>query len=144
MFTHLSLGRRMLGMINLSRKCFNTLVAIERSYLSVCQHVHVQISNWSASVDALDKSVRLLPSLHPHFYLKLVKFMCLFASMCHFVFFFQLMCLCVKVITLVKQRLLASVHHYVNLQCIRESGSVIVLFAAVWLFSYMLSHLVLS
>ena len=58
-----------------------------------------------------------------------------------FCVFFQLVR---KVITLVKQRLLASVHHYVNLQCIRESGSVIVLFAAVWLFSYMLSHLVLS
>ena len=131
----------MLCEITLLCEGFHTLVAIERSYLSVCQHVHVQISNCSASVVALDKFVRLLPSLRPHFYLKLVKFMCLFASMCHFVFFFNL---CVKVITLVKQRLLASVHHYVNLQCIRESGSVIVLFAAVWLFSYMLSHLVLS
>ena len=49
-----------------------------------CQHVHVQISNWSASVVALDKSVRLLPSLRPHFYLKLVKFMCLFAILCFF------------------------------------------------------------
>ena len=133
----------MLYEITLLCEGFHTLVAIERSYLSVCQHVHVQISKWSASVVALDKSVRLLPSLRPHFYPKLVKFMCLLASMCHLVFF-QLMCLCVKVITLVKQRLLASVHHYVNLQCIRESGSVIVLFAAVWLFSYMLSHLVLS
>ena len=77
----------MLYEITLLCEGFHTLVAIERSYLSVCQHVHVQISNWSASVVALDKSVRLLPSLRPHFYLKLVKFMCLFASMCHFVFF---------------------------------------------------------
>ena len=64
--------------------------------------------------------------------------------MCHLVFL-QLMCLCVSAITLVKLvRLLASVRHYVNLQCIRESGSVIVLFAAMWLFSYMLPHHVLS
>ena len=83
----------MLCEITLLCEGFHTLVAIERSYLSVCQHVHVQISNWSASVVALDKSVRLLPSLRPHFYLKLVKFMCLFASMCHFVFFFNL-CAC--------------------------------------------------
>ena len=42
-------------------------------------------------------------------------------------------------------RLLASVYHHVNLQCIGESGgSVIVLLAAVWLFSDMLPHLVLS
>ena len=80
----------MLYEITLLCEGFHTLVAIERSYLSVCQHVHVQVSNWGASVVALDKSVRLLPSLRPHFYLKLVKFMCLFASMCHFVFFFQL------------------------------------------------------
>ena len=59
-FIHLSLGRRMLGMINLSCECFNTLVAIERSYLSVCQHVRVQISDSSASVDALVEFVRLL------------------------------------------------------------------------------------
>ena len=39
--------------------------------------------------------------------------------------------------------LLATVCHHVNLQCIRESGSVIVLFAAMWLFSYMLPHHVL-
>ena len=55
----------MLGMINLSRKCFNTLVAIERSYLSVCQqHVRVQISDSSASVDALVEFVRLLLCVH--------------------------------------------------------------------------------
>ena len=83
----------MLYEITLLCEGFHTLVAIERSYLSVCQHVHVQISKWSASVVALDKSVRLLPSLRPHFYLKLVKFMCLFASMYHFVFFFNL-CAC--------------------------------------------------
>ena len=42
-------------------------------------------------------------------------------------------------------RLLVSVRHHVNLQCIGESvGSVIVLFAVVWLFSYMLPHHVLS
>ena len=42
-------------------------------------------------------------------------------------------------------RLLASVYHHVNLQYIGESGgSVIVLLAAVWLFSDMLPHLVLS
>ena len=50
----------MLGMINLSCECFDTLVAIERSYLSVCQHVRVQISVSSASVDALVEFVRLL------------------------------------------------------------------------------------
>ena len=50
----------MLGMINLSCECFNMLVAIERFYLSVCQHVRVQISDSSASVDALVEFVRLL------------------------------------------------------------------------------------
>ena len=69
-FIHLSLGRRMLGMINLSCECFNTLVAIERSYLSVCQHVRVQISVSSASVDALVEFVRLLLCAHPHLYIK--------------------------------------------------------------------------
>ena len=61
--------------------------------------------------------------------------MCLLASMCHLVFL-QLMCLCVSAITLVTLvRLLAMVRHHVNLQCVGESGrSVIVLFAAVWLF----------
>ena len=65
--------------------------------------------------------------------------------MCHLVFL-QLMCLCVSAITLVKLvRLLAIVRHHVNLQCVRESGgSVIVLFAAVWLFSDMLPRQVLS
>ena len=91
----LGLGRRMLCMINLSCECFNTLVAIERSYLSVCQHVRVQISNSSASVVALTAFVRLLPHMHPHFYLKtwcvyareaLVTFVCLLTSMCHLVF----------------------------------------------------------
>ena len=44
--------------------------------------------------------------------------------------------------TLVKHiRLLASVRHHVNLKSIRGSGgSVIVLFAAVWLFSDMLPN----
>ena len=74
-----------------------------------------------------------------------VTFVCLFASMCHFVFL-QLLCLCVCAITLVKLvRLLAIVRHHVNLQCLRESGgSVIVLFAAVWLSSDMLPNLVPS
>ena len=94
-FIHLSLGRRMFGMINLSCECFNTLVAIERSYLSVCQHVRVQISNSSASVFALTAFVRHLPHVRPHLYLKtwcvyarevLVTFVCLFTSMCHLVF----------------------------------------------------------
>ena len=67
--------------------------------------------------------------------------MCLLASMCHLMFL-QLMCLCVSAITLVKLiRLLADVRHHVNLQCVGESGgSVIVLFAAVWLFSDMLPN----
>ena len=60
----------MLGMINLSCECFNMLVAIERSYLSVCQHVRVQISDSSASVDALVEFVRLLLFAHPHLYIK--------------------------------------------------------------------------
>ena len=61
--------------------------------------------------------------------------------MCHLVFL-QLMCLFVSAITLVKLvRLLAIVCHHVNLQCVVESGgSVIVLFAAVWLFSDMLPN----
>ena len=88
-------------------------------------------------------SVRLLPSVPPHLYLKLIKFVCPLASMCPLVFL-QLVRLGVSAITLVKLiRLLASVHH-VYLQCIRENGSIIVLFAAVWLSSYMLSHHVLS
>ena len=68
----------------------------------------------------------------------MVTFVCLLASMRHLVFL-QLMCLCVSAITLVKLvRLLAIVRHHVNLQCVGESGgSVIVLFAAVWLFSDM-------
>ena len=56
-------------------------------------------------------------------------------------------CSCVQVLSHwsnLRIRLLASVRNYVNLQCIRESGSVIVLFAAMWLFSYMLPHHVLS
>ena len=69
----------------------------------------------------------------------MVTFMCLLASVCHLVFL-QLLGLCVSAITLVKLvRLLAIVRHHVNLQCVGESGgSVIVLFAAVWLFSDML------
>ena len=75
----------------------------------------------------------------------MVIFVCLLASMCHLVFL-QLMCLCVSAITLVKLvRLLAILLHHVSLQCVGEiGGSVIVLFAAVWLFSKMLSHHVLS
>ena len=71
----------------------------------------------------------------------MVTFVCLLASMCHLVFL-QLPCLYISAITLVKLvRLLASVRHHVNLQCVGESGrSVIVLFAAVWLFSDMLPH----
>ena len=66
----------------------------------------------------------------------MVTFLCLLANVCHLVFL-QLMWSNFK--------LLASVYHHVNLQCIGESGgSVIVLLAAVWLFSDMLPHLVLS
>ena len=73
----------------------NTLVAIESSYFSVCQHVPVQISNLSASVVALTAFVRHLPHVRPHLYLKtwcvyareaLVTFVCLLTSMCHLVF----------------------------------------------------------
>ena len=73
----------------------NTLVAIESSYFSVCQHVRVQISNSSASVVALTAFVRHLPHVRPHLYLKtwcvyareaLVTFVCLLTSMCHLVF----------------------------------------------------------
>ena len=72
-----------------------TLVAIESSYFSVCQHVPVQISNLSASVVALTAFVRHLPHVRPHLYLKtwcvyareaLVTFVCLLTSMCHLVF----------------------------------------------------------
>ena len=71
----------------------------------------------------------------------MVTFVCLLASMCHLVFL-QLMCLCVSAIKLVTLvRLRAILLHHVNLQCVGESGgSVIVLFAAVWLFSDMLPH----
>ena len=73
----------------------NTLVAIESSYFSVCQHVRVQNSNSSASVVALTAFVRHLPHVRPHLYLKtwcvyareaLVTFVCLLTSMCHLVF----------------------------------------------------------
>ena len=73
----------------------NTLVAIESSYFSVCQHVRVQISNSRASVFALTAFVRHLPHVRPHFYLKtwcvyareaLVTFVCLLTSVCHLVF----------------------------------------------------------
>ena len=66
-----------------------TLVAIESSYFSVCQHVRVQISNSSASVFALTAFVRHLPHVRPHLYLKtwcvyareaLVTFVCLLTS----------------------------------------------------------------
>ena len=60
----------MFCMINLSCDCVNKLVAIERSYLSVCQHVRVQISDSSASVDALVELARLLLCVHPHLYIK--------------------------------------------------------------------------
>ena len=65
--------------------------------------------------------------------------LCAFSPvMCHLVFL-QLMCLCASAITLVKLiRLLAILLHHVNLQCVGESGGgVIVLFAAVWIFSDM-------
>ena len=85
---------------------FNTLVAIERSYLIVCQHVRVQISNSSASEVAPTVFVRLFPHVRPHLYLKtwcvyaregLVTFVCLLASMCHLVFLqlmYVLVCKC--------------------------------------------------
>ena len=68
----------------------------------------------------------------------MVTFVCLLACMCHLVFL-QLMCLCVSAITLVKLvRLLVILLHHVSLQSVGESGgSVIILFAAVWLFSDM-------
>ena len=50
----------MLFMITLSCECSNTLVAIVRWHLSVCQHVRVEISNSSASVVALVEFVSLL------------------------------------------------------------------------------------
>ena len=87
----------------------NTLVAIESSYFSVCQHVPVQISNLSASVVALTAFVRHLPHVRPHLYLKtwcvyarevLVTFVCLFTSMCHLVFLQLSMLVCARVITL--------------------------------------------
>jgi len=136
----------------------NTLVVNWKLLLHVCQHVCVQISSSSASVVALTAFVRHLPNVRPHLYLKtwcvyareaLVTFVCLLTSMCHLVFL-QLMYVLVCKSYHIGQtlsntlRLLASVRHYVNLQCLRESGSVIVLFAAKWLFSYMLPHHVLS
>ena len=60
----------MLCEITLSCECFNTLVANERSYISLCQHVRVQISNSNASVVALTAFVRLLPHVRPHLYFK--------------------------------------------------------------------------
>ena len=71
----------------------------------------------------------------------MVTFVCLLASMCHLVFL-QLISLCVSAITLIKLvRHLAIVRHHENLQCVGESGgSVIALFAAVWLFSGMLPN----
>ena len=54
----------------------------------------------------------------------MVTFVCHLSSICHLVFL-QLMCLCVSAITQVKlARLLASVRHHVNLQCVGESGGV--------------------
>ena len=85
----------MLYEITFACEYFNTLVAIESSYFSVCQHVPVQISNLSASVVALTAFVRHLPHVRPHLYLKtwcvyareaLVTFVCLLTSMCHLVF----------------------------------------------------------
>ena len=85
----------MLYEITFSCKYLNILVAIERVYLSMCQHVRVQIGNSSASVVALTAFVRLLPHVRPHLNLKtwcryaretLVTFVCLLASMCHLVF----------------------------------------------------------
>ena len=73
----------------------NTLVAIERSYFSLFQHVRVKISNLSASLVTLTAFVRLLPHVCSHLYLKtwcmyareaLVTFVCLLTSMCHLVF----------------------------------------------------------
>ena len=79
----------------------------------------------------------------------LVTVLCLLANVCHLVFLqlmYVLVCRSYHIGQTLSNtlRLLASVRHYVNLQCLRESGSVIVLFAAMWLFSYMLPHHVLS
>ena len=69
-----------------------------------------------------------------------------FSSVCVILCFCNL-CSCVQVLSHWSNlciRLLTSVRHHVNLQCITESGSLIVLFAAVRLFSYMFPHHVLS
>ena len=124
----------------------------------MCQHVRVQTINSSASVVALTAFVRHLPHVRPHLYLKtwcvyakeaLVTFLCLLTSICHLVFLqlmYVLVCRSYHIGQTLSNtlRLLASVRHYVNLQCLTESGNVIVLFAAMWLFSYMHPHHVLS
>ena len=124
----------------------------------MCQHVRVQITNSNASTVALTAYKRHLPYVHTQVHLKtwcvyakeaLVTFVCLLTSICHLVFLqlmYVLVCRSYHIGQTLSNtlRLLASVRHYVNLQCIRESGSVIVLFAAMWLFSYMLPHHVLS
>ena len=96
----------MLYEITFACEYFNTLVAIESSYFSKCQHVRVQISNSRASEVALTTFLRLLPHVHPNLYLKtwcvyareaLVTFVCLLASMCHLVFLqlmYVLECMC--------------------------------------------------
>ena len=101
----------MLCEITLSCECFNTLVANERSYISLCQHVRVQISNSSASVVALTAFVILLHHVHPNFILKLGActqgrhwlHLCAFSPVCVILCFCNLcMFLCARVITLVK------------------------------------------
>ena len=60
-----------------------TLVAIESSYFSVCQHVRVQISNSSASVFVLTAFVRHLPHVRPHLYLKTWCVRATYVCSCH-------------------------------------------------------------
>ena len=87
----------------------NTLVEIESSYFSVCQHVRVQISNLSASVVALTAFVRYLPHVRPHLYLKTccvyareaLVTLCAFSPVCVILCFCNLcMLVCARVITL--------------------------------------------
>ena len=135
----------MLCEIKLSCECFNTSVTIEGSYLSVWQPVRVQIGNLVAVLVALVAFSDFSPMCVLIFILKLDActqgrhwlHFCVCSPMCVILCFCNL---CGQTL-----RLLASVYHHVNLQCIGESGgSVIVLLAAVWLFSDMLPHLVLS
>ena len=86
-------------------------------------------------------SVENVRPRRPHIQVKEWLYLCAFSPVCVILCFCNL-CACVKVQTTCKLvRLLASVCHHVKLQCAGESGgSVIVLFAAVWLFSHMLPN----